>query len=290
MSITLGLFGANMGPCATAESAVRISMLAEELGYDSLWMGEHLVAPSPRRSPSPIEPDYPILDPIVTLAMVAAKTERIRLGTGIIILPQRNPVVLAKELATLDVLSGGRLIFGIGVGYLEPEMTAVGVPMAGRGRRADEYLAAIRSLWHDEEPSFDGSHANFSGVDAHPRPIQRPVPVVVGGESSAAFRRAVRHADGWYGFSLDRTQTADCVEALRAEAEAAGRDFGELEISVSPTERLDPDVVRDYAELGVNRLVVVPRGEYWHTGDMPLADVEEIVRANAPAQLVQASA
>src|SRR3954465_13440853 len=135
----LGLFGANMGPCAGAEGAIKIADLAEQLGYDSLWMGEHVVAPSPRVPPSMIEPDYPILDPLVTLGLVAARTRRVRLATGIVILPQRNPVVLAKALATLDVVSRGRLVFGMGVGYVEPEMSAVGVPMEGRGARADEY-------------------------------------------------------------------------------------------------------------------------------------------------------
>ena len=137
---TLGLFAHQHGCCATAEGARRLGTLAEELGYDSLWMGEHVVAPSPRIPPSPQEPDSPILDPLVALAFMAAVTERLRLATGIIILPQRNPVVLAKQLASLDVVSGGRVVFGMGVGYLEPEMRAVGVPMEGRGARSDEYV------------------------------------------------------------------------------------------------------------------------------------------------------
>ena len=112
----LGLFATNMGVCATAEGAARIGALAEELGYDSLWMGEHVVAPNPWVAPSPIQPDFPILDPLVALGFMAGVTERVRLATGIVILPQRNPVVLAKQLATLDVLSRGRVIFGMGVG------------------------------------------------------------------------------------------------------------------------------------------------------------------------------
>src|SRR2546421_5289302 len=139
---TLGLFGTNMGACACAEGASQIGALAEQLGFDSLWMGEHVVAPRPHAAPSPIAPDYPILDPLVALAMIAGQTRQVLLATGIVILPQRNPVVLAKQLASLDVLSEGRLIFGMGVGYLEPEMRAVGVPMEGRGARATEYLGA----------------------------------------------------------------------------------------------------------------------------------------------------
>ena len=276
---TLGLFATNMGACATADGSAQIGSLAEELGYDSLWMGEHVVAPSPRVPPSPQDPDYPILDPLVALAFMAAVTRRVLLATGIIILPQRNPVVPAKQLATLDVLSRGRLVFGMGVGYLEPEMRASGVPMDGRGARADEYLQAMRSLWHDTPPAFDGRHVAFSGVDAHPRPMQQPVPVVVGGHSQVAHRRAVRHGDGWYGFMLDRAAVAQQVESLRNEAEAAERDLGNFTITVSPAERLDPEVVRGYADLGVDRLVLVPRQ------DLSLAELDARVRRNAPKQV-----
>jgi probable F420-dependent oxidoreductase len=275
----LGLFGANMGAAATADGVRRIAALAEELGYDSLWMGEHVVAPRPRVSPSPIDPDYPMLDSVVALGFAAAVTARVRLATGIVILPQRNPVVLAKQLASLDVLSGGRLVFGMGVGYVEPEMSAIGVPMEGRGARADEYLAAMRALWEDVSPAFTGEHVSFAGVDAHPRPLQNPVPVVVGGHSAAAHRRAVRLGSGWYGFALDRAQTAEQVASLRRVAEEAGRDFAELEINISPAERLDPAVVRDYADLGVHRLVVVTRQ------DLTLDEYEHRVRQNAPAEL-----
>ena len=274
-----------MGAAATPDAAVRLASLAEELGYDSLWMGEHVVAPRPRVAPSPIEPDYPILDPLVTLGFVAAATERVRLATGIVILPQRNPVVLAKELATLDVMSRGRLVLGIGVGYVEPEMRAVGVPMEGRGDRAVEYLHAMRSLWTAEAPTFEGRHVAFDGVDAHPRPVQRPVPVFVGGHSRSAHRRAVLHADGWYGFLLDRRETAAQVESLQREAAAADRALGDFTITVSPSERLDPEVVGDYARLGVDRLVVVPPGKFWRDPGYPVSDLEDFVRACAPARV-----
>jgi probable F420-dependent oxidoreductase len=281
----LGLFGANMGPCATPQGAVRIGTLAERLGYDSVWMGEHVVAPRPHARPSPIEPDYPILDPVVTLAHLAGATERVRLATGIVILPQRNPVVLAKELASLDVLSRGRLLLGIGVGYLEPEMRAVGVPLEGRGSRADEYLRAMRCLWEDEAPAFRGSAVELEGVDAYPRPVQRPLPVVVGGHSRAAHRRAARHGEGWYGFNLDRASTAEQLESLRREEEAAGHPRGPLEVTVSPSEPLNAAVVREYAELGVDRLAVLPPPRFWRDADLPLAEVEEFLHANAPAEL-----
>jgi len=271
---SIGLFALNQH--AGAEALERLAPLAEELGYESLWMGEHVVVPDPRRPPSPMEPDEPIHEPLVALAFAAARTTRIRLATGIVILPQRNPVVLAKQLASLDSVSGGRLIFGMGVGYLEPEMTAVGVPMEQRGARADEYLAAMRALWEEERPSFEGEFVRFSGVNAYPRPVQRPLPVVIAGHSPAAHRRAVRSGDGWYGFMLDPDQTAEQVESLRRRLADAGRDVSELELSVSPRGPIDPDVVEVYGRLGIDRLVLVPRF------GASLDQVEQFVRRHAP--------
>ena len=279
---TIGLFAINSHACAAPDAAARVAELAERLGYDSLWAGEHVVVPSPRVDPSPMEPDEPILDPLVALAHVAAHTERIRLGTGVIILPQRNPVVLAKQVASLDVLCGGRLILGLGVAYLEPEMRAIGVPMERRGARADEYLAAMRALWEEEAPAYEGRHVRFEGVDAHPRPVQTPLPVVVGGHSRAAHRRAVRHADGWYGFMLGLRATAEQRELMSAAIAEAGRERP-LHVSVTPARRLDPEVVRAYAELGVDRLIVAP------PVGLSLDELVEFVEANAPAQLGAAS-
>ena len=272
---TVGLFAINSYACADPGAARRVARLAEELGYDSLWAGEHVVVPSPRVEPSPMDPEDPILDPLIALAHLAGVTERIRLGTGLVILPQRNPLVLAKQVASLDVLSGGRLMLGLGVGYLEPELRALGVPMAGRGARADEYLAAMRSLWEDEAPSFSGSYAEFEGVDAHPRPLQSPLPVVIGGHSHAAHLRAARHGDGWYGFLLGLRAMAEQGESLRRAVEEAGRERP-LHISVSPARPLDEAVVGAYAELGVERLIVVPRPE------LALDELLEFVERNGP--------
>jgi probable F420-dependent oxidoreductase len=275
---TIGLFAVNSHECARPEAAARVAALAERLGYDSLWAGEHVVAPSPRVPPSPMEPDEPMLDPLVALAHLAAHTERIRLGTGVIVLPQRNPVVLAKQVASLDVLSGGRLILGIGVAYLEPEMRAIGVPMEGRGARADEYLAAMRALWEQDAPAYEGRHVRFEGVDAHPRPVQRPLPVVVGGHTRAAHRRAARDADGWYGFLVGLRAMAEQRELMRAAIEETGRERP-LHVSVTPSRRLDREVVRAYAELGVERLIVAP------PVGLSLEELVEFVEANAPERV-----
>jgi len=274
---TVGLFAVNMHACAEPDGAARIATLAEQLGYDSLWVAEHAVLPSPRVEPSPMDPDEHILDPLLALVHVAACTERIRLGTGVLILPQRNPVVLAKQVASLDVLAGGRLILGLGVGYLEPELRALGVPMSGRGARAVEYLEAMRSLWEDDAPSYHGRHVEFEGVDAHPRPVQRPLPVVFGGHSPAAHLRAARFADGWYGFMLGLRAMAEQRDSLQRAIEQADRGDQPLHVSVSPARRLGEDVVRAYAELGVRRLIVVPPPR------LPLDDLMRFVERNAPA-------
>jgi probable F420-dependent oxidoreductase len=278
LSPTVGLFAINSHSCAEPAAAAEVARLAERLGYDSLWAGEHIVVPSPRVDPSPMDPEEPILDPLVALAHVAGHTERILLGTGVIILPQRNPLVLAKQIASVDVLSGGRLIVGIGVGYLEPEMTAIGVPMKGRGSRSDEYLAAMRSLWEDEAPELRGKYVDFEGVDAHPRPVQRPLRVVVGGHSERAFQRAARHADGWYGFLTGLRAMAQYREGLQAAIERAGRTEP-LHVSVSPSRRMDAETVRAYGELGVQRLIVAP------PPNLPLEDVVAFVEANAPERI-----
>jgi probable F420-dependent oxidoreductase len=275
---TLGLFAINSHACAAPDAAAQIATLAEGLGYDSLWAGEHVVVPSPRVEPSPMEPDEPILDPLIALSHVAAHTERIRLGTGVIILPQRNPLVLAKQVASLDVISGGRLILGIGVAYLEPEMRAIGVPMEGRGARADEYLAAMRALWEEEAPSFHGEHTRFEAVDAHPRPLQRPLPVVVGGHTRAAHRRAAQSADGWYGFMVGLRAMAEQRELMRAAIEETGRERP-LHVSVTPARRLDEENVRAYSELGVERLIVAP------PPGLSVEELAEFVEANAPERV-----
>ena len=275
----LGVFGINAGSTYGREETLRLVRLAEDLGLDSVWAGEHVVVPSPRVPPSPMEPTDPILDPLVHLAFVAAATQRVLLATGIVILPQRNPLVLAKQAAALDVLSGGRLLLGIGAGYLEPEMTAVGVPFADRGARTDDHIAAMRALWARPGPvEHDGPFVSFSGVDAHPRPLQPGGPrIVVGGHTGPAFRRAIAHGHGWYGFALTPETAAQCLDALRRAASEVERppELGELEISVTPRRRLDAESVAGFAAAGVHRVVTNV------IGAKTPADVEARLRAAA---------
>ncbi len=278
----IGLFNVNGGVMSQPGPARRVAQLAESLGYESLWVGEHMVLPSPRVAPSPMEATDPILDPVVALSFLAAVTTQVKLGTGILLLPQRPPVALAKELASLDVLSQGRLIVGVGIGYLGPEMAAVGVPMERRDERAADYLGAMRALWTMDAPEFHGEFADFAGVDAHPRPTNPAgPPVVMGGHSDAAYRRAATQADGWYGFRVDPAAVRHGVERLAVMADRHGSrvPIEQFEISATPTEALTPELVAQYAEAGCHRLIVMgsPRAD--------LARLEAFVAASAPGAL-----
>jgi len=254
-----GLFGINIGVCAAGQTAAHIAQAAEAAGFESVWTGEHVVLPDPQAPPSPVGPETPFLDPAVALTLVAAHTTRVRLGTGIIILPQRNPLVLAKELASVDVVSGGRLIVGIGVGYLKAEFDALGVPFEHKGARADEYLGAILAIWTAAQPAYQGRFVSFSGVQARPQPVQTPhPPIIIGGQTPPAYRRAVLRGNGWYGFALDPTDAGACLAGLRAAHRERPAALGELEISVTPRGPLDLDTIKRFADLGVHRLI-----PYW---------------------------
>lgn len=256
----IGLFGINMGPLSDPRAGVEVAQTAEAAGFESLWAGEHVVLPHPQTPPSPLPADYPMLDPNIAFAWLAAHTQTVKLGTGIIIVPQRNPLVLAKELASLDVLCGGRLVFGVGIGYLRAEFDALGIPFANKAERTVEYLAAMRAVWSEQDPSFEGEYVSFRGIRALPRPVQQPgPPVVFGGHVAGAFERSVALAEGWYGFGLDPERTRDCLEGLAEAARTTARPatLGKLEVSVTPAGDIDLDTAKRYADLGVDRLVLL---------------------------------
>ena len=192
-------------------------------------------------------------DPLVWLAYAAAVTERINLATGVLILPQRNPAVLAKECATLDVLSGGRLLLGVGVGWLAEEFAAVGVSFEDRGARADEYIAALRALWEQEEPTYAGRFTSFEKAKSFPKPARGTVPVIVGGHSAAAARRAGRLGDGFFPWGQDAGDFGRLIGIMRASAVEADRDPDAIEVTVGA---MDVDTIKAYADAGVSRIVV----------------------------------
>jgi probable F420-dependent oxidoreductase len=280
--VKLGLFGINFGVCANPTVALRVARAAEAAGFESVWTGEHVVLPDPQAPPSPAPPETPMVDPAVALAFLAAGTQRLRLGTGIIILPQRNPLVLAKELASVDVVSNGRLLFGLGAGYLRAEFDALGISFEQKGARTSEAIEVIRTLWTQEKPEFRGRFWSFSGIQAHPHPVQKPhPPIIVGGHSPGAFRRAVAQGDGWYGFALDLERTRECVAGLERARAGVQRPstLAPLEIGVTPSVPPDRDTARRFEDLGVARLVPIARGR----NEAQLVDfVEKTARAVLP--------
>ncbi|MCO1579196.1 LLM class F420-dependent oxidoreductase [Crossiella sp. SN42] len=255
----LSVQGLNLRKTVGPAETTRLARLAEDLGFRGWWASDHVVLPSPATADVPMNPQDPILDPLVHLSFVAAVTERLQLGTAIVILPQRNPLVLAKQVASLDHLSGGRFALGVGAGYLEPEMTAVGVPMAERGARTDEYLDAMHALWTQPSPSFDGKFAKFANVDAHPKPAGQRI--VVGGHSPAAYRRAVSRGHGWFGVAGSADDLRRSLDGLRKAADQVERPerLGRLRVhlvqSPTPPTRAEAEV---YRELGVDELVLFP--------------------------------
>ena len=255
-----GYFGLNMGPFCDAENMASLVRLVEEVGFESIWTGEHVVLIDPQAPPSPAPPETPFLDTIAALAFAAAHSRKLLLGSGIILLPQRNPVVLAKELAGVDVLSGGRLLFGAGVGYVPGEYETLGIPFAERGARMDEHIDVIRTLWTQEKPQFSGRFTNFSGIQSRPLPLQRPHPPIhVGGMSTAAHRRAVARGNGWYGFFQDLAATEAALASLEEAAKEIERpvELGDLEISITPPGAVDADTVKRFEDLGVHRLILM---------------------------------
>ena len=257
-----GLYAINYGTCADPDSLVRVAQYAEAAGLDSLWAGEHIVLPSPQPRDYAIAPEIPFLDAVVALALAAANTTSITVATGIIELPLHQPVLLAKQLASVDQISRGRLVVGIGVGYLASEFAALGVSLDERATRTDEHLAAMRALWTMDAPEFHGRHVDFAGVDSHPRPVQPGgPPIMIGGNSALARRRAITTARGWIPADFDLDATREARRVLDHDLDELERPaaLGPFDFTViSPTSRLDAELVDGYRELGGDRLIVLP--------------------------------
>ncbi len=256
-----GLRYASLGRYSNGAAAVELAQAAEAAGFDSIWTVEHVVVPHGYQSRYPYSPtgrmgsgleDYPIPDPLIWLAYVASATRAIKLGTAILILPQRNPVVTAKALATLDHLAGGgRVLLGIGVGWLAEEFATLGVPFEDRGPRTDEYVAAMRALWSQECASFRGRFVSFDQVFCRPLPPGRRIPIIVGGDTPAAARRAGRLGDGYFPA---RGAPAELFDEMRRAARAAGRDPAAIEITAAAPP--EPAEIEALARQGVARVAV----------------------------------
>ncbi|WP_041298395.1 LLM class F420-dependent oxidoreductase [Ilumatobacter coccineus] len=263
----VGLAFANTGPFSTADGVVSLATAAEGAGIESLWTVEHVIWPSSYDSEYPYSPTgkmpgdktSPIPDPLIWLSFVAAHTTSLVLGTGIVILPERNPVVFAKEVATLADLSNGRLQLGIGVGWLEEEFDAIGVPWGKRGARTDEYVHAMRELWASDDASYSGEFVDFTNVSSNPKPPGGSVPFVIGGHSTAAAKRAGRLGDGFFpgkGSIAELTEMIDIVHQTAAEHD---RDGTAIEITAAHPGLFGDDPVgaaQELASIGVTRTII----------------------------------
>lgn len=259
----LGLCAMNYGTCAEPAAAVRVARAAEAAGFESLWTAEHVVLPHPQPHGFPIPPHLPWLDSIAALTLLATATDRVRIASGTIELPLHDPVRLAKQLASIDVISDGRLIAGFGAGYLDAEFDALGVGLSERGLRMDEHLDVLIELWTGELPRYAGRTVSFSGIDAHPRPLQPGGPPIVlgGGSNERTRRRIITRAHGWYLFGADLDRAAEAMDVISREHRRWERptDLGPLEVTMTPVEAIDAATLHRYEELGVHRLVLLPR-------------------------------
>ena len=286
-----GIGFANTGPFAGGDGARQMALAAEAAGFESLWTVEHTVVPQGYESPYPYSADgrmpgpedSPIPDPLIWLTFLAGVTSTIHLGTGILILPQRNPVVLAKEAATLDVLSGGRLLLGIGVGWLAEEFEAIGVPFHERGARTDDHVAAMRALWSGEAATYEGRFTSFEKCFARPEPVGGAIPIHVGGHTEAAAKRAGRLGDGFFPGTANPDDLARLVDIVRTTATEAGRDPDAIEISTMAL-AMGPeavDTVGRLAEAGVDR-VIVPAFFFYGEPESSLSSYgEQVIAASA---------
>jgi probable F420-dependent oxidoreductase len=247
-------------------TALDICRRAESAGFESLWGGEHVIMPDSIESKYPYtadgkipaDPDTPVPDPLIWLAFAAAAAPTLKLGTCILIVPQRNPLILAKELATLDQLSGGRVELGLGVGWMREEFDALGVPWERRGARNDEYIAAMRELWKAPHAEFHGEFVDFEPVTCSPRPVNGNIPILVGGDTDAAINRAVRLADGYFPGEGDAERLRALLDRLHLAAEKADRDPKSIEINAMfGVQMADPAAgIAQMVELGVDRMMV----------------------------------
>ncbi len=260
----IGLIAVNVGGPEAAGNMVAMAQKAEQVGLESMWTFEHVVVPLDYASRYPYHasgkfpatPETNFIDPLVSLAHLAAVSSTLRLGTGINILPQTNPLLLAKQAASLDHLSGGRLMLGLGVGWLAEEFQAMGTPFERRGARFDDYLTAMRKVWAGEVVEHNSEFLAWSGFKSYPLPVQQPLPVVIGGVTRAAMRRVARHGQGW--IAVGRPEELAAPRAmLEEECREAGRDPGEIEITaIWVYVKEGADSWQAYRDLGVSRLVI----------------------------------
>jgi probable F420-dependent oxidoreductase len=261
-----GIAFANSGAFSQPTLLGHLATTAERCGFESLWTVEHVAIPvrhlpyaGTKDGQMPGGDQVPIPDPLIPLAYVAAITKTIKLATGILILPQRHPIYTAKEVATLDVLSGGRVMLGIGSGWMKEEFESLGIDFRERGTRTNEAIQAMRALWSEGTSSFEGKHFSFGPLHSYPKPVRKDVPIHVGGNSPAAARRAGRFGDGFFPTAMNPEKLKPLFALVRSEAQTAGRDPASIEFSCM-VRSTGPDELKTLADLGVSRVVTMPPG------------------------------
>jgi probable F420-dependent oxidoreductase len=292
--VNLGCHLPVYGPAATRDAVLRVARSVEALGFDSLWVSDHVVIPSTIRSRYPYNPtgafplpaDTPFLEPLTTLAVVAGATERIRLGTSVLVLPHRHPVLVAKMLSTLDALAPGRVVLGAGVGWMREEIELFGVPHARRGAWSDEALRVLRACWERARPSFAGEFFRFEALGVEPRPRPGAIPIWIGGHTPAALRRVAELGDGWHAAFPSVSELRQGLEDLRRACDKLGRSFAGLTLSARvglPGRKPSADLVaelRELAALGITHVVLESRAR---DADEMIALCERVAREVKPA-------
>jgi probable F420-dependent oxidoreductase len=283
----IGVTVPNAGPLAQTDASVQLAVTAEAHGFDSVWVADHLIIPAEssqsypyaRQAGMPLSPDWAFLEPLIALAAIASRTKRVLLGTGVYLLPLRHPLATAKAAASLDVLSGGRLLLGVGLGWISEEYAAMGVPWAERGRIMDEQIALLRALWREERPCFAGDHWKLEGFGFEPKPANGGIPILIGGNAPPARRRAVRLGDGWHVIDLEPQELAIRARALTADCEMLGRaatptlsmyaSIAVTERPITAAERQFPlmgsvgqiaETLTAYRDAGLGHIVLAARG------------------------------
>jgi probable F420-dependent oxidoreductase len=282
----VGYFAVCIGPTVAPEWVRTVATTAERLGFSTIWAPEHVVLLDEYASKYPYSSgkfpaptDTPIADPFRTLAYAAACTTKIRLATGVCLVPEHNPLVLAKTVATVDRLSNGRFILGVGVGWLAEEFEALGVPFTRRGQRTREYIEVMRKLWSERSSSHQGEFVNFRNVLSYPKPVNgKRVPVWFGGESNPALRRIAEYGDGWIGFNLLPEDAAAKIKRIEELLKANGRNRSEVKLAVSPyTKPIKTDDLKRYRDAGVEEIALLGAGGIRAEGDM-IAGLEQMAR------------
>ena len=263
----IGLFAMGIGAAANPDVVRNVATTGERSGFATLWVGEHVVLfdrhdskyPYSEGGKFPLAANADWLDPFTTLTFAAALTSKIRLATGVCLVPEHNPLVLAKVIASLDKLAKGRFAFGVGIGWLAEEFAAIGVPFERRAQRTREYIEVMRKLWSDGVASHHGEFVNFDNAGSYPKPPQgAKLPVIFGGETNPALRRVAEYGNGWFGFNLDPAETQERIGKLEQLLNQNGRKLSDVELLVAPyTKKITPDDLKRYRDLGISEVVML---------------------------------